>query len=155
MPELRDQVARAGNAHRRQSGESRRASKQGRAVAVFDQSLRGKDADRALRCAARMRRLSLDRALLLTLLLADLAHPRYQASARRFIVRFTIECETSLVHVKRLADALAHLHHPHFGPYAREGLDNLVAKLRARERDVESAATSETDPWVEFNSLPE
>lgn len=144
MPELRDAVARPNGAYRGHPGE-RREMERSRAVAAFDRALRRKDADGALRCATRVRALPLDRALLLTLLLADLAHPRYQASARRFLVRFTIECETSLVHVKRLADALAHLHHPHFGPYAREGLDDLVGKLRAREHDL----------WVEFNSLPE
>lgn len=133
MSELRDQVA----------------------PAAFDRALRGKDAVGALRCAARMRKLSLDRALLLTLLLADLAHPRYQACARRFVVRFTIECETSLVHVKRLVDALAHLHHPHFGPYAREGLDDLVVRLRAHERDLWERGLCGRDLWVEFNSLPE
>lgn len=110
-------------------------------------------------------RLPLDRALLFTLRLADRADPRYQAAARRFLVRFALECETSLIHVKRLADALAHLHHPHFGPYAREGLDELAGKLRERERQRgRRPGSSEVDPdprreredlWVEFNSLPE
>ena len=115
------------------------------ALAALSRALRERDAEKALRYASQLPGLPLDRALLLTLLLADQAHPRYQAAARRFLVRFAVECETSLIHVKRLADALAHLHHPHFGPYAREGLDDLVGKLRARERDL----------WVEFNSLPE
>jgi hypothetical protein len=97
---------------------------------------------------------SLDQALLLTLRLADRADPRYQPAARRFLVRFTLECETSLIHVKRLADALAHLRHPYFGPYAREGLDDLVGKLRAREGN-EAAPDSPPDLWVEFNSLHE
>jgi hypothetical protein len=149
MPELR----RAAN--------SQAAVRQGGALVAFSRALRRKDADSALRCAARVPSLSLDRALLLTLLLADVAHPRYQAAARRFLVRFTVECETSLVHVKRLADALAHLHHPHFGPYAREGLDNLVGKLRARERGQRPGAREgdlccePNDLWIEFNSLPE
>lgn len=115
------------------------------ALAGLTRALRDRDAERALCCASQARELPLDRALLLTLLLADQAHPRYQAAARRFLVRFTLECETSLIHVKRLADALAHLRHPYFGPYAREGLENLVGKLRTRECDL----------WVEFNSLPE
>jgi hypothetical protein len=127
MPELRSGLGQAGD------------------LRAFDRMLRRGDADRALIYAKRLPGLPLDRALLLTLLLADRAHPRYQAAARRLLVRFTVECETSLVHVKRLADALAHLHHPHFGPYAREGLDDLVGKLRTRERDL----------WVDFNSLPE
>jgi hypothetical protein len=93
--------------------------------------------------------------LLLTLQLADRADPRYQAAACRFLVRFILECETSLIHVTRLADALAHLRHPYFGPYAREGLDDLVGKLRAREGNGETAPDSPPDLWVEFNSLPE
>jgi hypothetical protein len=127
VPELRAPVARS------------------QALAGLTKALRDRDAERALRCASQVRELPLDRALLLTLLLADQAHPRYPAAARRFLVRFALECETSLIHVKRLADALAHLRHPYLGPYARQGLDDLVVKLRAREHDL----------WVEFNSLPE
>jgi hypothetical protein len=112
----------------------------------MSRALRERDADEALRYASRVQGLPLDRALLLTLLLADQSHPRYPAAARRFVVRFALECETSLIHVKRLADALAHLHHPYFGPHARQGLDDLVGKLRERER---------RGLWIEFNSLPE
>lgn len=140
MPELRTPVGHSPSRHG--PGRGRVRAKE---LAALGEALRERDAEAALHCASRVRRLPLDRALRLTLLLADQSHPRYPAAARRFLVRFAVECETSLIHVKRLADALAHLHHPHFGPYAREGLDDLVGKLRARERDL----------WVEFNSLPE
>jgi len=140
MPELRSPVGLSPS-----SRGPGRARGRAQALTALAEALRDRDSERALRCASRIRGLSLDRALLLTLLLADQAHPRYQAAARRFLVRFAVECETSLIHVKRLADALAHLRHPYFGPYAREGLVNLVGKLRAHEHDL----------WVEFNSLPE
>lgn len=149
MPELRPPVGRPPDLRPE-------ATRQSRALEAFGRALRSRDCERALHCASRVRGLSLDRALLLTLLLADRSHPSYQAAARRFLVRFTLECETSLIHIKRLADALAHLHHPYFGPHAREGLDDLVGKLRAHERDLWVARGRGPDNlWVEFNSLPE
>lgn len=144
MPELRTPLGHSPSRVRSSHGTDR-PTRRAQTLAALAQALRDRNAEQALRCASKVRGLPLDRALLLTLLLADQAHPRYQAAARRFLVRFAVECETSLIHVKRLADALAHLHHPYFGPYARQGLDDLVGKLRTRERDL----------WVEFNSLPD
>lgn len=114
----------------------------GTAMSGFERALREKDVDAAFACAAQLPGLSLDRALRLTLLLADRWDPRYQAAARRFLVRFTVECETHLLQVKRLADALAHVHDERYGPFARRGLYRLVGKLRRREDDL----------WVEFDS---
>lgn len=116
-----------------------------RSLHAFDRAVRRKDADAALRWAARLQYVPLDRALRLTLLLADQADPRFQAAARRFLIRFIVECETSLIHVKRLADALAHVNHGFYGSVAREGLDDLVGKLWKRDKDL----------FVEFNSLPD
>ena len=106
----------------------------GTAMSGFERALREKDADAALRCAADAPMLSLDRALRLTLLLSDQIHPLYEAAARRFLVRFIEEPEPRLFYCKRLADALAHVRHGFYGEAARKGLDELVWKLRDRER---------------------
>lgn len=135
MPKLRHGLAKNGCRYL--------AASTGRPLVAFDGALRRKDADAALYWAARLPQLPLDRALRLTLLLADQAHPKFQAAARRFLVRFTLECETSLLHVKRLADALAHLNHGFYGSYARQGLDDLVRKLWQRDKEL----------LVDFNSL--
>ena len=116
----------------------------GTAMSGFERAVREKDAESALRYAAHLRTLSLDRELRLVLLLADRIHPDYEAEARHFLVRFIVEPEPRLFYCKRLADALAHVHHGFYGEAARKGLDELVWKLRDRERLI-----------VEFDSLGE
>jgi hypothetical protein len=118
----------------------------GAAVSGFERALREKDAEAALYCACNVPELSLDRALRLVLLLADQMHPRYEAAARRFLVRFIEEPAPRLLYCKRLADdALAHVRHGFYGEPARKGLDELVGKLRDREQRL----------WIEFDSVGE
>jgi hypothetical protein len=117
----------------------------GAAMSGFERALREQDAEAALCCARQVPWLSLDRALRLTLLLSDQVHPLYEPTARRFLVRFIEEPEPRLFYCKRLADALAHVRHGFYGEAARRGLDELVWKLRDRQRRL----------LVDFDSLGE
>jgi hypothetical protein len=61
-----------------------------------------------LEIAASLRYVPLRYAARLTVLLADVKHPRYEATARRFFVVFIEELEPPITQIKKLADALAH-----------------------------------------------
>jgi hypothetical protein len=100
-------------------------------------ALREKDADRCLEIAAGMEHVPLRYALRLTLLLADVKHPRYEAAARRLVARVLIELAPPMNEVKKLADALAHVHHYYYGTPARLALQDVVGQLHRRERSVE------------------
>jgi hypothetical protein len=100
-------------------------------------AIRAKEADRALEVAGAMRRVPLRYAARLTVLLADLRHPRYEAAARRFIVAFTEELEPPTMQIKKVSDALAHVHHHYYGHFARLALQNLIGQLHERGRSVD------------------
>jgi hypothetical protein len=117
----------------------------GAAMSGFEKALRAQDAEAALSFARQVPWLSLDRELRLTLLLSDQVHPLYEPSARRFLVRFIQEPEPRLFYCKRLAYALAHVQHGFYGEAARQGLDDLIWKLRGREQRL----------LVEFDSVGE
>ena len=92
-----------------------------------------------------MRRVPLRYAARLTVLLADLRHPRYEAAARRFIVAFTEELEPPTMQIKKVSDALAHVHHHYYGHFARLALQDLIGQLHERGRSVDLDFDSEPD----------
>lgn len=103
-------------------------------LSALHHAIRAKDADRALKVAGKLRRVPLRYAARLTVLLADMKHPRYETAARHFIVAFTEELEPPTMQVKKVADALAHVHHHYYGAFrpprpARP--DRAAARTRA------------------------
>jgi LmbE family N-acetylglucosaminyl deacetylase len=114
-------------------------------LSALPHAIRAKEADRASEVAGAMKRVPLRYAARLTVLLADMEHPRYEAAARRFIVAFTEELEPKTMQVKKLADALAHVHHYYYAHFAREALQNLIGQLHEQGRSVEVDFDSEPD----------
>jgi hypothetical protein len=116
-------------------------------VAIFEEALKASDLDAACDAAGlvmrRQGRISLDRALRLTLQLGEAWDRRYHAFARRLLVRVVDEVEPPMLEAKKFADALAHLNHPVYATEAREGLWDCLDQLRRRELR------------INFNSLPE
>jgi hypothetical protein len=116
-------------------------------VAVFEKALKERDLDAACDAAGlmmrRQERISLDRALRLTLRLGEAWDHRYHAFARRILARVVVEIEPPMLEAKKLADALAHLNHPVYAAAAREGLWDCVDQLRRMKLR------------IDFNSLPE
>jgi hypothetical protein len=84
-----------------------------------------------------MRHVPLRYAARLTLLLAEVKHPRYEAAARRFVIAFTEELRPPILQVKKVADALAHVHHYYYGHFAQLALHDLVGQLHQRSQKVE------------------
>jgi hypothetical protein len=86
----------------------------------------------------------------LTLLLADQKHPKYEAAARRFLSRVIDELNPPLLEAKTLADALAHVGHYYYGPYARLALQDVVGQLHriasATPLNVDFAGPDENSP---------
>lgn len=83
----------------------------------------------------------------ITALLADTRDPRYEAAARRLLVRVTEEIDPErgpLVEIKKLADVLAHVHHYYYQQAARLGLQDVIGQLHQRE--VRLALEFEADP---------
>jgi len=114
-------------------------------LSALHHAIRAKEADRALEVAGKMKRVPLRYAARLTVLLADLKHPRYEAAARRFIVAFTEELEPPTMQVKKVADALAHVHHYYYAHFARDALQDLIGQLHEQGRSVEVDFDSEPD----------
>jgi hypothetical protein len=106
-------------------------------------ALRAKNADRSFEVAARLDRVPLRYALRLTLLLADRRDARYEAVAREFLRQILAELQPSLIEMKKLTDALAHVHHHYYGHFARLALQDVLGQLHRIERRVE----------VKFDSL--
>jgi len=78
---------------------------------------------------------TLDQALLLTMLMARDEVPRYPPVARRFLIRFIREAKPTLEQVKRVADGLDVLGTPEAGVQAieaRKALADLARQLRER-----------------------
>jgi hypothetical protein len=98
-----------------------------------------------MRDVRRVERLPLPQALRFLLYLSDRWSASYERAALRFIVRVIDEVEPPIFEVKRLADALAHLRHGHFGPYAREGLKRAMRQLERREERLSVEFTSRAE----------
>ena len=113
-------------------------------LSALHHAIRAKEADRALEVAGKMKRVPLRYAARLTVLLADMKHPRYEAAARRFIVAFTEELEPPTMQVKKVADALAHVHHYYYAHFARDALQDLIGQSctnrGARSRSISTAS---------------
>lgn len=84
-----------------------------------------------------MRHVPLRYAARMTALMADVKHPRYEAAARELIVVFTEDLRPPPIQIKKLADALAHVHHHYYGVFARDGLQDLIRQLHQERRPVE------------------
>ncbi len=90
-------------------------------------------------------RLPLPQALRFLLRLSDRWSVSYERAALRFVVRVIDEIEPPIFEVKRLADALAHVRHGHFGPYAMQGLERAVRQLERREKRLSVEFTSRAE----------
>jgi hypothetical protein len=97
-------------------------------------AIRDKDAERALEIARSLRFVPLRYAMRLTLLLAEQHHPLYDAAARRIAVRVIEELDTPLGEVKKLIDALAHVHDYVYWYEARDALRDVVSQLHRMQR---------------------
>jgi hypothetical protein len=113
----------------------------------FDEAVRDRDLPRAWKCAGRIPKtnFSLDRAIYLTVLAAEEHNPRFEEMAQHLIVKAIEDADPPLLQVKKLADALAHLHDEELGRYAWSGLIRCAGRLRDNYRGLE----------VDFDSLAE
>lgn len=99
-------------------------------------ALRAKDAERSIEEAARLDRVPLRYALRVALLLADRRDPRYEAVASEFLRQVLTELRPPLIEMKKLTDALAHVHHYHYGHFARLALQDVLGQLHRIEQKV-------------------
>jgi hypothetical protein len=73
---------------------------------IVDRAIAEGDPERALQWARGLKRVTLDRALALTVALGHQGDGRYLAAAHRFLVRFILEVRPSLLNLKKVVDAL-------------------------------------------------
>jgi hypothetical protein len=93
------------------------------------QAIQARECDRTLEIAARQRHVPLRYAARITRLLAEERHPRYKAAADAFLVRVIEEVHPPMLETKKLADALAHVHHVLYAFEALTALQNVVGQL--------------------------
>jgi hypothetical protein len=103
-------------------------------LAKLHQALATRQQDLVLEIAAPLRHVPLRYAARIVALLADGKHPRYKASADRFLVRVIEEVQPPLIQTKRLADVLAHVHHYYYQHAAIAALHDVVGQLHQRDR---------------------
>jgi len=96
---------------------------------IFDRAVRDSNVAMAWNVAGGLKRVELDRALALTVLLGRQGDERYPASARRFLARFAEEAGPTLGQIKKVADALDTLGRTHELPAMREGADRALEDL--------------------------
>jgi hypothetical protein len=129
-------------------------------LSALHQALRAKDAERSLEVARALRHVPLRYALRLTLLLAEARHPSYESAARRFLTRTIDELNPPLMEAKKLADALAHVHHHYYGHFARSALQDVVSQLHRIERPLSIGFDGPDEPATgrrrgsQFEDLP-
>ncbi len=99
-------------------------------------ALRARDVERSLKAASALEQVPLRFAVRLVALLADEHDRRYDAAARRFLVRVVEEVDPKrapLIEIKKLADILAHVHHFFWQHEARVGLQEVVGQMHDRD----------------------
>ena len=117
-------------------------------LSALDSAIRDRDVDRGWSISCSLPHVPLRFAARLLRLLVEERDPRWEAAARRFMVRVLEELEPegdALVEFKKLADILAHVNHHYWRHAARAGLDSVVGQMH--ERDVRLS--------LEFDSLGE
>jgi hypothetical protein len=102
-------------------------------LARFDQAIRRRDIDFAWNLARRIEALPLDRALSLLIALGEGSDSRYERASQRFMARVLEETGIDNLNFKRLTNCIFYFHHGFYGPFAREGLRDLLGQLRRRE----------------------
>jgi hypothetical protein len=88
-------------------------------LSALNLAIRTKDAERALAISERLRHVPLRYTLRLAVLLADKDHPLYEEEALHVLEQTIRERRAQVLQVKKLADALAHVHHGFYGFWAR------------------------------------
>jgi hypothetical protein len=101
----------------------------------FDQGIRECKVELAWMSAKQIADLSLDRALSLTLLLADQRDERYERAAARFLARFVSEARPTLQQASKLADALDCVWSVRGPPAVRAAAQNALEDLRCQLSD--------------------
>lgn len=102
----------------------------------LDQALEKSDLPKAWYAAVQLGVIHLDQFLLITLLLGEEDSPRFEAAARKFLVRFIRGVKPSIEQIKTVADALWVAGDPEAFPpergTARKGMTDLARQLRER-----------------------
>jgi hypothetical protein len=115
------------------------------------QAISDRDVNRAWAISCSLRAVPLRHAARLLGLLMQENDPRFDRAARRFMIRVLEEIEpdrASLLDFKRLADILAHVHHPYHRHAARSGLSSVVGQMHERDRRLSLEFDSEEElPW--------
>jgi hypothetical protein len=101
----------------------------------FDRAIAEKRLDAAWANAIRVPHLSLDRALRLTILMAEEESPGFEPAARRFLARFMKEHKPSLGLVCMVVEALRRLEHPTLCFQARDQLEELAKRMAEQDLD--------------------
>ena len=107
-------------------------------LSALNLAIKEKDVKRALAISDSLRYVPLRYTLRLALLLADKDHPRYEEEALSVVAKAISERRPQVLQVKKLADALAHVHHHFYGFWARSALVNVIGQLHRRGRRVET-----------------
>ena len=112
---------------------------------ALDRAIKAKDAERALSISDSLRYVPLRYTLRLALVLADKNHPRYEEEALEVVAKAIRERRPHVLQVKKLADALAHVHHHFYGFWARSALVDVIGQLHRRSRPIETVFDSLTE----------
>lgn len=99
----------------------------------LDRAIKEGRLDAAWRQARLLPHVTLDRALRLTVLMADQSSPGYAGAARKFLARFMSEYKPSMRLVTDVAGALAGLERHLSIPQAREELLELADRIADQE----------------------
>jgi hypothetical protein len=111
-------------------------------LSTLNLAIKAKDAERALAISDSLRHVPLRYTLRLALLLADKDHPRYEEEALHVLEQAISERKPQVLQVKKLADALAHVHHHFYGFWARSALVDVIGQLHRRSRPIETVFDS-------------
>jgi hypothetical protein len=102
---------------------------------IVDRALADGDAERALQWARGLKKVTLHRALALTLALGRAADERFLAAAHRFLVRFILEVRPSLLNLKKVVDALDVVGRVRLMPEVTQGADEALVDLGRQLRE--------------------
>ncbi|MFT3866772.1 MAG: hypothetical protein QM729_21125 [Solirubrobacterales bacterium] len=103
---------------------------------ILDRAIQQQETESALSWAKGLKKVGLDQALDITLLLAHDDDPRYPKAARRFLARFIVEVEPKLLQLKKVVDAMDCVERVRYFPditdEANRALEDLARQLRRR-----------------------
>jgi hypothetical protein len=101
---------------------------------IVDRAIQQQEVESALSWAKELKRVGLDQALALTLLLGREDDPRYPRAALRFLVRFIGEVEPKLLTLKKVVDALDCVERVRYFPDVTEEADKALIDLERQLR---------------------